>query len=150
MYSDLTLYYLNQIGIRPWVKKEHHSALIPAQHTPVLKIRSKLLILTATLQGKAELLLRKMIHCIGLTDEQLELIQIQDLSEHWLKNVNPSALFSLGVDLPDFVSKALVDCPIIRSFSLEHLIEKPADKKRALQDLYSFKHHLSSGHEADS
>ncbi|KTD60518.1 DNA polymerase III subunit psi [Legionella shakespearei] len=149
MYNDLTLYYLNQIGIRPWMSKEHHSALIPAQPIAEPKERPRLFILTSTRHGKTELLLRKMIHCIGLMEEQLELIQIQDLSEHWLKSVTPRALLSLGVELPDFISNALANCPIILSFSLEHLIEWPADKKKVLQDLYSFKQHLSSCNETD-
>lgn len=143
MYSDLALYYLNQIGIQPWISKEHASALVPVNQLAALKT-PKLFILTPMLHGKAELLLRKMIHCIGLNDEHWETIQPQDLSRHWLDETKPSALLSLGVVMPEFIADTPINCPVIPSLSLEHLINRPSDKKQVLKDLYSLKHHLSS------
>lgn len=142
MYSNITLYYLNQLGITPWISKENHSVLFnSAQRTP------KLIIFTGLLHAKAESLLRKMIVCMDINEEQLEIVQIQDnisSNNQWFQEKNPIALWALGIKLSDYLSEQLIHCPVINSLSPEHLIDYPSDKRKVLNDLYSLKSLFSS------
>ncbi len=126
MYSNLSLYYLNQLGIRPWIKR-----------TEVLEDRLKLFVFSpSNLSIKATILLNQMIKYIHLDSNELILIPIQDsasLSDyrHQIDQKNPLAVLVIGIN----PSQLNLNCPMVLCDSPDDLLQHPTHKKKVFQEL---------------
>lgn len=136
MYSNLTLYYLNQIGIIPWVKKQ--SSL---NNKPELSEYSapKLIILkNNTLNDKAEALFKKMLGYLNLNES--DLLVSDSLSPALvLDEQSPKAILLLGMELETLTSRTNLSCPVLSGVSPDVLLKKPSEKRAVFQVLHSIK-----------
>lgn len=125
MYSNLTLYYLNQLGITPWVIK---SRAIKEEGIPKLMVISP-----ENISKKAQILLKRMLDFLGFP---FELIHNATDYKHW---DNPLlAVLILGIDGLDLH----VNCPVFSSMNPEFLLENPAYKKQAFKELSCVKEQI--------
>ena len=137
MYSNLNLYYLNQLGITPWIKKDqllnfNNNTLITKQSKNKLVILCK-----AGLNKKAELLLNRIIAYINVEDSELMLLQI-DEGRQWheqFKNAPPTAFLAFGIESDDFPVDLKPHCTVRYSLSLDYLLNNPSDKRKVFKDL---------------
>lgn len=132
-YTNLSLYYLNQMGITPWVtrsKKKDTTQLavvVPPSQSP-----------------KAQSLLKNMLDFLGLSPE--EVCIIQDKKSEDLKALDTSslsALLLLGFGAQEYA----FSCPLFLGANPEVLIKNPLHKKELFKALHTLKNHLSQhGH----
>ncbi len=126
MYSNLNLYYLNQMGIRPWIKR-----------TEVLEDRVKLFVFSpSNLSIKATTLLNQMIKYIHLDSHELILIPVQDSGslshyKHQIDQKKPSAILVIGI-IP---AQLNLNCPVVTCDSPDDLLQHPAHKKKVFKEL---------------
>ncbi|TAL61905.1 MAG: hypothetical protein EPN84_07205 [Legionella sp.] len=123
MYDQRKLYYLQQMGIRPWVSA-----------TPI--ISNKLIVLMSSrISAKAQALTKRFLSLIQLGEDELEVVHIQDndLSSQ-LKNKNPWMILSLGFQAKELEPLNL-NCHIVSTYSPEFLLQFPLQKKVLLKDL---------------
>ncbi len=135
MYSNLTLYYLNQMGITPWVNKEHISNLIRQSNE---KSAHKLVVLTSiALNDKMRSLFQQMMDYINLQHNDVLIMTVRELElgnnkwcEQFLDKI-PQALLSFGPNINDLN----LPYPTFQSLPFEYLLDNPSSKKEVLQVL---------------
>jgi hypothetical protein len=128
MYNPVSLYYLNQLGITPWIKKE---TLLNQNH-------SKLIVLySANTTKKAELLWNKIISYLSIEGLELSLHCDNFLSElkMQLNKQIPMAILVFGINSDSFPTDIVNTCPIMYCPSMEYLLNNPLDKKQVLKNL---------------
>ncbi len=141
MYTQSTLYYLNQLGIRPWVPR-----------VPLLPLAKLLIVISTELNNRASLLLERMMSSIDIDKDRYSLFYVGGKSfqhdfQHAMKQIaNQSELLCLvlgSVDLGAMKLK-LNQSTIIESLDLNYVVENPLKKKRVYNDLLSLKQLLHS------
>ncbi|MBL7480137.1 DNA polymerase III subunit psi [Legionella bononiensis] len=138
MYSNLTLYYLKQLGITPWVHKETCLGLErqeseSEQISPILIIIKK-----PHLSKKAEILLNKMLAYLGLN--ATDVLISESLQEYsFSKHKSPKVIWVLGVELSELFHSTQCQCPVLSGVSPEHLLDNPMEKKEAFKMLHFIK-----------
>ncbi|MDP3269130.1 MAG: DNA polymerase III subunit psi [Legionella sp.] len=143
MYSDLALYYLNQMGITPWVTKETQAGQ-PAQHSSIVKTPVKVAVFIASpLLDKERSLLNKIVSYLNVADSELNVNTVDvnlEKSELFIQLLqqNPLAILALGLDNHPLFLK--FNCPVIFSFSPDYLLKNPLAKKNILKEL----HHINN------
>lgn len=119
MHSNLSLYYLNQMGITPWVSRDIRPAY------KLIIIRDKVL------NDKASSLLQHIINSLPVPKTELKLM---DPEEFKSSNINHNTLILSLVDsnIPegDFSFKG---------FSLDFLLKNPVYKKKVFVQLNEIK-----------
>lgn len=144
MYSNLTLYYLNQMGITPWVNKEYLSNLEQQSNT---KNAYQLVVLTSTAPNdKVHSLFHQMLNYINLQHDDVFIISVSENESggnvgKWseqLLNKASQALLSFGPNINDLN----VPYPKFQSVSLEYLLNNPSSKKEVFQVLTRLKARL--------
>ena len=138
MYTDTTLYYLNQIGIRPWIRR----SLADTAKQETIKL---LVFRSATLTTKSQSLLQQMLHYINLPESDFSIISIQegDSPNNYhakIKQKAPLAIWVLGLEA---INQDNLHCPVITSINPDHLIKNPSDKRKAFQELHYMKQLIS-------
>lgn len=135
MYSNTTLYYLQQMGIRPWIKKQSTTAKQEA-----LKL---LVFVPSTLSTKAKSLVQQMMFYINLREQEVAIILVNktDLLGSLIGQKNPLAILILGLNNHQLSSN--VNCPVLTSIDPDDLITQPSDKRKVLQDLHYIKQLVS-------
>lgn len=145
MYSNLTLYYLNQMGICPWINKENSLESIEKSST-VCPL--KLVVLVSNeLKGKAESLFKHMMTYLNIINDELLIIKIKEEdSNQWISSVEkirPQAILALGPDLKNKFVNLNLPYPALQSLAPEYLLNHPSYKKNAFQDLAQLKKLIS-------
>ncbi len=141
MYSNLNLYYLNLMGIKPWLNKNN---LNPNK----TNIEVKLLILTSSnLSIKEKTLLQQIIHFLALENEHYKHVELQNgiLSDE--RALESKCILILGDDseLNHSVIKTCITTKVFfKSNSLNELINNPLLKKKLFKLLVSLKEGLTS------
>lgn len=140
MYSDLTLYYLNQLGITPWIIKEN---FVDVPNKDLIKL--VVLVHSNTNKSKkAQSLLKRMMAFINLDDDELLILNIgandsnEPNSTSWhtqLEKKSPLAILSLGCNTETLLSDFNLSCPVLTSKDPEHLLSNPSAKKSVFCDL---------------
>ncbi len=135
MYSDLTLYYLKQLGITPWVMKQN----VSNNTEQILNvIAPKIVILKKnTLNDKAEVLFRKMVNYLNLNDSELLITESLSSSSLFEKH-SPQAILLLGLNSDEFVSNNF-NCPVLFGNSPEDLLTNPLEKRSVFKALHSIR-----------
>ena len=127
MYNNLTLYYLEQLGIRPWVNKENYLATTKSESTIKL-----IIVLAKKTNEKARYLLGKMLAYLNLPEHQFLIINEEDKPGQACSNL--VALWSLGPISNEIINQFSTK-KIIASSHLNEVINHPALKKKILIDL---------------
>ena len=138
MYSNLTLYYLKQLGITPWVHKERYlrlddQAIETKQASPSLIIFKQ-----PHLSKKAEILLNKMIAYLDLNETEL-LVSETPQEYSFSENNSPKVIWVLGVENSDLFHSTQCQCPVFSGVSPEHVLRNPMQKREILKVLHSIK-----------
>ena len=131
MTSNLRHYYLQQMGIDPWVTR---------QTTSQSKVKLIILAEDFPFEGKAASLLNKMLNSIGLSpddigalpacsDQAVPILILGTTSAQRLLN-NAESLPSLRQKIHDFKGQQ-----VLVSYHPNDLLDHPEDKKNAYQDL---------------
>ncbi len=131
MYSDLSLYYLGQIGITPWIMRD-------VQEVSLSNERHKLVILKkAKYSDKAQILLKRMLAFINCDENDVLIIDVDKspLKGEQFNNQSPVAVLGFGLDVNQYLCDAPLDCPILSSVDPQALIENPSSKKKIFKDL---------------
>lgn len=156
MYSNLTLYYLNQMGINPWIYKENSLTLHEADSLATSDLSDSsestplklVIILSSELNSKAQLLFKRMIDYINIDDNELLTITMEqnglpdNAHQQWasqLDNKKPLAVLSLGPKANQFLTDDNISYPVLQSMPLEYLLNNPSYKKKIFQDLHYIK-----------
>ncbi len=144
MFSNLTLYYLNQLGIEPWINKKNSLKLRDKSNQPVKLV----VLISSDLNNKAQTLFNRMMTYISVKNDELLIIKVleQDFAENqarqWLSQIEkntPRAILTLGIDINDLSAGLSSTYPIIQSFTLDYLLENPSYKKNIFHDLSALK-----------
>ena len=144
MFSNLTLYYLNQLGITPWISKEN-SLNLRKKTNPVESRGLKLVVLISTeLSDKAQSLFNRMMAYINIQNDELLLLNIKQ--QDFINGTNRDFFSQIAANSPLAVlalgpsAKALFDdfnpsIGVVESLTLDDLLNNPSNKKKAFQDL---------------
>lgn len=146
MYSNTALYYLNQLGIRPWIKQT--SLLFKEDNQTQQECFKLLVFISSTLSAKAKSLLQQMMACINLEQHELSIIPVESRdfssqnSAQW-QNQSPVAIWVLGLNESPLLQELHFSCPVFSSIDPDQLINHPADKKIIFKDLNTINQLLS-------
>lgn len=151
-------YYLQELGIRPWILREtiakpsRYALMIVGHCPPALQLQSKI-----------STLLDKMIAVLALPPESIYMsyliqahtdseIKTQEAMLSELHLVSPKCILALGELAGHFLTQSSAsmfdmrvaqklyhDIPMRVSYDPAHLLLNPADKKHALIDLWRMK-----------
>jgi hypothetical protein len=144
MYSNVTLYYLNQMGIRPWIKRNDSSAVHEKGDTTKYDAIKLLVFISSRLSTKAQLLLQQMLAYINLCEQELSIIPVQEKDSlinytSRIEQQAPAAILVLGLNKNQFLHDMNLNCLVLHSIDPEHLIANPAEKKNVFKHLNSIK-----------
>jgi hypothetical protein len=136
MYSHLTLYYLNQIGITPWINKQdslNNKSQMSDHIAPKI-----IIVKNNKLDNKAEGLFNRMVSYINLKEP--DLLISETLSSSLVSDEqSPQAILLLGVDFEDLISELNLKCPVFTGVSPDVLLINPSEKRAVFQALHSIK-----------
>lgn len=142
MYSNTTLYYLNRMGIRPWIMRD----LPKSVEDRVIKQETfKLLVFIASnLSIKAQSLLKQMLAYINLAEQELTIISVQENDSfsdynNRIKQKNPLAILVLGLNQRNAQTHLSSDCPVFISADPEYLLVHPVEKRKVFNELNSIR-----------
>ncbi|MGC1182205.1 DNA polymerase III subunit psi [Legionella sp.] len=150
MYSDKTLYYLNQMGIRAWIKRPNSLSLLQLATAKQIEESKKgslrggvklQVFISSNLSIKAQSLLAQMMAYLNLQEHELNIIPVQEnepLSNYDAKieQQTPLAILVLGLDHYQFVTSVNTDCLVVNSIDPNYLIANPAEKRKVFKDLH--------------
>ncbi len=122
---------LTHLGIERWVIRNWP---LQAHSHPVWVVHEE-----ASLPVKAARLLANLLHCINLQSAHVRVLS-RTAFDAWSPNgLNmPQVILALGCELNQLPG----DIQTVGSFSLQHLLAHPQDKKQAYLDLMQIKHAL--------
>ena len=152
MFSNLTLYYLNRLGITPWINKETSLKLLDKSNKIENNLLKLVVLVSADLSSKAQVLLNRMMAYINVENDALLMVKIlpQDLADNkdrqWSTQIEkntPRAVLVLGLNSNDLLADLNPAYPVVQSFTPEYLLENPSYKKKVFHDLSTLKRLLS-------
>ncbi|MDI1352332.1 MAG: DNA polymerase III subunit psi [bacterium] len=140
MFNNLTLYYLNQMGIIPWVDKEG------AKTTNVDPIAVKLILITSKMSNKTQIFFNRVLDYLNLAEKDLSMITLGENNKEAQKQIIntmitkaiPQAVLILGLN-KDLLTPHNVQCPIISVSNPEYFMDNPTAKKSLFQELQYIK-----------
>ncbi|CAM4495035.1 MAG: hypothetical protein LEGION0403_FIIPPAGN_00523 [Legionella sp.] len=137
MYSNLTLYYLNQIGIRPWIKREAQEQ--PQEISNAVKLA---VFVSSTLSTKAQSLLQQMMGYLNLNDAEFTVISAQkDERQQRDTNLRPFAILAFGLSQEQLSAKERSS--VFNTFDLDYLLKNPREKRTVFKVLNEIKQLVS-------
>lgn len=136
MYSNLTLYYLNQIGITPWINR-HDSPSNKTQMSEQINIPKIVILKNKKLNERAEALFNKMLDYLNINES--ELLISDSLSSSMFNQQSPLAVLLLGMDSEGVITGLNLNCPILTAASPNDLLNNPSAKRIVFQALHSIK-----------
>ena len=146
MFNNLTLYYLNQLGIYPWVLNKETSSLLNKQDVLKPHLLQIVIIKSLNFNSKAELLLNKLMNYIDLDDSNSLMMNINKDNESQpdylykrIKEISPSAIIIFNNESEELYNTLKVDCPLVLSIDPDYLLNNPSAKRKAYHDLTHIK-----------
>lgn len=139
MYTNLTLYYLNQMGISPWIDKNN------LEQTKE-RIATSLLVITANdLNPKEQSLLRQVLFFIGISAKDMVHIEIglKSSKQEAISNASkylPKIALIFGLDQNWFDDQNM---SVVKADALSELLAHYALKKKLLHTLALLKQQLA-------
>lgn len=136
MYSKKSLYYLNQLGIRPWIQRSDSLSMFQGE-APQKEIFQLVVVLSSTLSVKAQSLCNQLIVYFNFSRRVLEVLVFKDceFSDQFpikIEPKNPKAILVLGGG----VHHLDCDCPVVHSMDPEYLVANPEEKRNAFKQLH--------------
>lgn len=140
MYSNLTLYYLHQLGITPWIRKPN----VPAKSVFAL-------FKNESLQGKADALLNKIVAFLGFNTNEFITLVIKD-NDFISAKQQCSLLFKdkqiiasvfAGVDNKEFIDSLPLNPGAGLNISPDLLLKNPLLKKKMFMELMTLRNKIS-------
>lgn len=140
MYCNLALYYLNQLGINPWVNKQTYLDLNnKAQIIEGAAAAPKVLIVKQkNLNAKAEALFNKMLTYLNLNADDL-LVSDPEQSTSLLNTISLRAVLILSTDSEELKTGLTSNCKVLKGLSPDYLLKNPSDKRSIFKVLNSLK-----------
>ena len=161
MANTLRYYYLQQMGIDVWVPRDSHSDDISAQATARLLIIAEVASMDDLqrpfFSGKAAVLFKQMLSSIGLSTDEVHIMNIRRGVDHasldnaltqQIALISPQVILALGSfaathvlqgSLPFNTMRSRVHeyqgIPVLVSYDPEYLLINPSEKKNAYADL---------------
>ncbi|WP_133135389.1 DNA polymerase III subunit psi [Legionella rowbothamii] len=137
MYNNLTLYYLNQMGIRPWIKREAQE-----QSQEVSKAVKLVVFVSSTLSAKAQSLLQQMIGYLNLNDGEYTVLPAQksEVRKRY-SAITSFATLVFGLSPEELFSKE--QAPVFNTFDLDYLLSNPSEKRTVFKVLSEIKQLVS-------
>lgn len=144
MYNKETLYYLQQLGIRPWIKKGNPVLLSEPTATANRETLKLIVVLTSTLSDKTHALLQQMMSYIHLNEHELAIISVQEEQfQHRydaLVSQQPSlGILSFGFNQENQAIQQYSHIPRWKCRALDALIANPFEKKNVFKVLSEMK-----------
>ncbi len=137
MYSNLTLYYLNQIGIRPWIKREEQ------EQAQVLSNAVKLAVfVSSTLSVKAESLLQQMIGYLNLNDDEFTVISAQKIGLQ-PRDMACASLATLVFGVSQEQVYTQEQSILFNTLDLDYVLSNPREKRTVFKVLSEIKQLVS-------
>lgn len=136
MYSNLTLYYLNQIGIRPWIKREVQEQLQEKPNSVKVAV-----FVSSTLSTKARSLLQQMIRYLNLNEDELTVIPTQKEELPRYASLTPFATLVFGLSQEQLLAKE--QTPVFNTLDLDYLLSNPREKRTVFKVLSEIKQLVS-------
>jgi hypothetical protein len=152
MFSNLTLYYLNHLGITPWINKESSLKLLDKSNKIENNVFKLVVLVSSDLSSKAQVLLNRMMAYINVANDELLMVEIlpQDLVDNknrqWFNQIEkntPRAVLVLGLNNKELLADLNPAYPVVQSFTPEYLLDNPSYKKKVFNDLSALKRLLS-------
>ncbi len=138
MFTNLDLYYLNHMGIRPWLSKKSFG-------TTVIELaeKTKLLVLTPpNLTTKEQSLLEKIISFIDLEQNDLKRLEIKSGEKSLSLSLRADCILSVGLSKTSLIglesSKFIAEIDV-----LKNILSNPLTKKKIFKQLVSLKEILA-------
>lgn len=132
-------YYLHQMGIQTWVRREPR-LFDPAPNSVLMIVieRCEIDPETQWLQGKQGSLLQKMLYSIGLTKDTVTIFSMEAMPVNQINTqmaqIKPKALLFMGRKTPEFILKNQVGTPVVVTQHPLDLLMDPKQKKNAFND----------------
>lgn len=137
MPSELTYYYLNQMGIIPWVVKA-----TPINPSPRHQADKHVIVLMSADDNlKVLSLVKRIVACIPLTSVFLD-VDDKNGIHCWHQELNqtaPVALWSLSSNAEDFIREFKMTCPILSSLDPLYVLNNPSSKRQVFADITALK-----------
>lgn len=137
MYNQLDLYYLKQMGIQPWVKK---NAVSPIKKTVFLVVSP------VKQNKKSHLLFNALLKFLRDTENNNLTVEVMTENDCEIPQIvsqarkkGAAAILSFGMNFGEQIDKADIDCPVISAFDLDYVINNPREKKMLYQQLLAIK-----------
>lgn len=128
MYSNLNLYYLEQLGIKPWVTRQSTQPGL----NPLNESKPMIVFIDSALSPKARNLMRQMLAFIGKSHEQFN--EVSD-TESLLSSLSKSSVvINFTKQSKPEKANEWINCP-----HPEFLLSHPKEKKSALLELMKLK-----------
>jgi DNA polymerase III psi subunit len=152
MFSNLTLYYLNQLGITPWISKENVTISSTKPNPVESRVFKLVVLISADLTGKAKSLFDRMLAYINIQDNEFLLLNIkqeafsQGANSQWfaqIDNSSPVAVLALGLNTKTIFNDSNPTYAVVESLAIDQLLNNPSNKKQVFQDLSYLKQLLS-------
>lgn len=137
MYPNSKLYYLNQMGITPWVIKEKGNKSSPSINN------LKLIVLNAkNLSDKARALFNGIINYLNLNEQQFSNVEDEAHFAALIPQIQHGQPFAILNFDSKFSCLQQSDWPVFSSLNLETLIQTPVYKKKLFVELNLLKNHF--------
>lgn len=149
MYSNSSLYYLNQLGIYPWIdKKEHLKKTLAIQKNESINFKL-LLIVPMNLSMSAQSLLKKLINYLDLSETELLVLNVvenstlikKELVDARTKLSASSMVLALGIN-KELLTELQLDYSLIHCHSPEYVVNNPLTKKTLFLEFNQVKQQL--------
>lgn len=131
MYNQLTVYYLRQIGLTPWITRAGNVNQYDANQSTVLDTHQLIFVVPDDLSEQAAFLLERM-RLFSNTHIPSQVIYLSDLDTEF-KIVQGTVYLLLGI-FEQGSNTFKSTHSFIQSVSLNQVIRNPIDKKRLYAD----------------
>lgn len=152
MDSNLTHYYLNQIGITPWISKKKYDNLTVNLSGVNPSLTKMVVLVSDCLSDRAEILLTRILRYIQINEQDLKQIKLHALDSNdrgttlWretLSNFFPKVLLVFGFNQESLSEQLDLKYPVVFCPDVDYLLNNPKDKRAVFNDLIYVNHLLN-------
>lgn len=143
MYDNLTLFYLNLMGIFPWLNRDSCISFNVDDNSRTSKL---LVFVPSQLNPGAAKLMKHILTFLGLEQSRIKVIAHNSMESSTMENECPiNPLMGVLSFVPKLNIQSKIgnrDIPCLSTIELDALISNPLEKKKAFIDLAQFKVNL--------
>lgn len=139
MYTDLSIYYLNQLGITPWVTKETALSLASKADMERLKLHKLIVIKPHKTTSQACLLIEKFCSFVNLRPSEIHLIDEEQFDINTLILELNMPILVLGSEQ---YSQGVNTANVFYTLDPDYVLANPSSKRQVLEHLQSLNQKL--------